>query len=282
MGRRNRRGKRNQLKTNLPKNPVIVPPHKLTPRQKGLEVAALALSVAIGLASLAPADPYVVVPMLLLSLVSGLYWVWTQDWSERARILATGLAITTVSFVGARALGLLPFGLNQGRAEGTRKVNAHLEWRADAKRLDIAVINDSSEILRHFEVRVVDIRRRSEGGEFVQTVDLHRSRTFNSFLAGHDNGLSNDLGDSYPDHPLLLRLLSYETKYDSGLNRDTVVNWHEEAQGVDVAIQRIDIPDPGIWQITFEGEGAVHLPTPCYLYFEWKRDVGMAPWNPPQ
>src|SRR6266498_4098925 len=121
MGRRNRRGRRSQPKIQPPQNPVIGAPYKPTPQQKRRQVAVLTLSVATGLASLAPADPYVVVPMLVISLVSGLYWVWTHDWSRRARIVATGVVVIVISFVGARTLGLLPFGLNPGQTAGAPK-----------------------------------------------------------------------------------------------------------------------------------------------------------------
>lgn len=54
-----------------------------------------------------PADPLVVIPMLLVSLVPLLHWIWTENWKLRTRVATSVVVTITLVFLGARALGML-------------------------------------------------------------------------------------------------------------------------------------------------------------------------------
>jgi TIR domain len=119
--------------------------------------------------------------------------------------------------------------------------NAHLEWREDRKGgLDRAVLNDTSEALRDVWIKVLDIRLRSQAGDFVEVQNLHGAGQFEEFSIGAGFG-----SDSYPDQPLVLRFLLNVKAETKGETADTIQIWRVVTRGSDEVMERLDIPSPG-------------------------------------
>jgi hypothetical protein len=203
-----------------------------------------------------------------------------RNYSPRLRAIGVKRPImsTLVVFIGAGTLAALGWRAflhgRSGRAAETAQHNAQVEWREDGSGgLSIAVLNETTETLRDVWIKVLDMRMRSQGGDFAEVSALHGTGTFEAFSIG-----AGFLSDVYPDKPLVLPFLKYVKADPNRNNTDVIEIWRVVTRDSGEVLERLDVPSPGVWRVTLEGGQSVRLRVP-YLYFKWERGTAPTAWS---
>jgi hypothetical protein len=143
----------------------------------------------------------------------------------------------------------------------------HLEWRPHPDVLAIAIVSDTTQTLRDVWVDVLDIRKRSAAGTYVEVPEIHGGSQFEKFSIS-----AGILSDVYPDRPIVVRFVGMTPLFeDKQSARPTI--WRVVTRNGDDVLAALEIPTPGIWRVTF-GEANVARQLTPHLYFEWGKGRG--------
>ncbi len=148
-----------------------------------------------------------------------------------------------------------------------------LEWHPTPDELGIAIMVETHHTLRDVWVEVIDIRKRSSSGDFVEVPELHGAGEFEKFSIS-----AGILSDVYPERPLVLRFVGVRDLTGEQLQRPVI--WRVVARSGEDVLSALQIPSPGVWRVSFGEANVAATQRTRHLYFEWIEGKPLAPWEP--
>lgn len=139
-----------------------------------------------------------------------------------------------------------------------------LKWKEFESGLDIEVISTWAEAIRNFELFVVDLRRRSSSGRFVDVPEYHQSGPFQQVKL---HGASHLFCES-PERQRFLKITPGGGLQLSGLTTSS-------------PSFQLAIHTGGIWEVSLRHASADHQHGSGKLCFEWTPGTVPKPWSPP-
>lgn len=205
----------------------------------------------------------VVVGGALIALLSDPIFHRLAPYGRRHGVVSTLVVFAVCGALGAAAWRAMLAWEDSGPSDEPPVIDTRmpvrLEWHREGNDLNVAVINLGTETVRDASLTLIDIRKRSNTGVFVEVPAFHRDGPFT------ETGLGLKGGVGFDDPPLLP-----DVRGIAGF-----LHLNEMGQifffriGDDV-LSLIPIPEPGIWRVTFKINGNAKLNNDfAELFFEW-------------
>jgi hypothetical protein len=139
-----------------------------------------------------------------------------------------------------------------------------LKWKEYDAGLDVEVTSTWAEVIRNFSLFVVNLKRRSSSGKFVDVPEYHENGPFQEVkLHG-----SSSLYCESPDRRLFVKVTP-----GGGLQFGGTTASNPSYQ--------LAFHTGGIWEVSLRHESAVHQHGSDKLHFEWTPGNLPVPWQPP-
>jgi hypothetical protein len=137
-----------------------------------------------------------------------------------------------------------------------------LRWHQVNKALHVDVVNANAHTIRDFKLLLIDLKRLSSGGIFVEVPEFHSHGPF------APRELTGGTTTVFPDSPVMFPFLH---------GADPAMVTFQAM--LDQQLQSFSIQEPGIWQAKFSSRVGVGF-DPALMYFQWRKDgPGPEPWS---
>jgi hypothetical protein len=136
-----------------------------------------------------------------------------------------------------------------------------IEWRRTTDGLHVEAFHPGRDVITGFALYVVDIRKRTDQGDFVQVRALHPGGAFTEVqLVGGSSELYHEDRVMFPLFTVAGSALTFQGK--------------TKAQ----PLESFSIRQFGIWAVSFSAPDGIAV-RPNVLYFEWAEGSPPRPWE---